>query len=257
MSQSYRNLQSKLQEYEKLHSRYTDLTSERLKLKCELERISIKANKLRNARDHVRTCSIAIAKSLGLDQKTDFDKRIMEFPGLIWKRLENVRRIRANWSVINFDGTDLDIPDLYFSLNSNASCKCYPCDVHKGLQKVLEELPLGVEEVIRIRYRIPHSEKNMDASGQLTLQRYIALQLGVSEATISRRLSRARRCLRHPYRTGVLLALLELFDPSTPRCTAEYLVREFAWPTQLALAHVHPNDRASGPAPINNNGHRC
>jgi hypothetical protein len=57
----------------------------------------------------------------------------------------------------------------------------------------------------------------MDASGWLTLQRYIALHLGVSEATISKRFFRGRRWHPHPYKINTLLPLIEFFDPLASR----------------------------------------
>jgi hypothetical protein len=104
MPQTFGNLRSNLKEYERLNTNCVNLRLQKYKLEWEIPKLSVKTKKLCLARDGIRAQSILIARSLGLEQKTDSDKRKLEFPNLILDRLESARRIRANWLVNNLTG---------------------------------------------------------------------------------------------------------------------------------------------------------
>lgn len=217
-------LESMIDDYDRLDSQYMDLIRKSSRLNYQLSQVSEQLKTTRDELYNLREKSIDHARYIGLEKKTDFTKIRSDFPDFLRDRIENVRRIRSRLSLIEIDGKDLDIPDIYMPLMSSEPCDCYPCDIYKELQMILDDIKPELSEVLRIKYGVPICEKNMSGPGWVTRQDYMAKQLNVSDSTISRRLTQARKILRHPETLVRLKSLLKLFDPSSPSCSAEFLV---------------------------------
>lgn len=161
---------------------------------------------------------------LSLNRREPIPKDIDGFITSVEDWVERARLIRQDEKVVYLDGSDLDIPDVDIPWDEEEPRACYPCNVYRALEMVLSEMPAELRDVIRCRYGLHRDEKHCHPPGFIAYQWYIAQQLNTSRSTVGRRLKRAERYLRHPYRSKPLWAAMDNRGNRSLECSAEYLI---------------------------------
>lgn len=159
-----------------------------------------------------------------LNRRAGFPDDIPDFCSSVEGWIERANHIRRSTKVVYLDGRDLDVPDVdILRPEERVKQRCYACNVYKALNEIMSEMLPESRDVLRARYGIHKDERLCYAPGFIANQRYIAQQLGISPSTVSRRLQRAERAIRHPYRAEPLKQAIKEQGTNTVCCASVFL----------------------------------